>query len=102
MRSASMKSPQIQRNSGSIPTRHGDVRATAYHPPHGRPDHGAYINFHAGGYVVGNYGQDDPFCRYLAARAHITVINVDYALAPKRRFPIPVEQAYDVLCLGGK
>jgi acetyl esterase len=80
-----------------LPTRHGDVRATAYHPPDRGPDRGVYVNFHGGGFVLGNYEQDDPWCRYLAAHAQVTVLNVDYALAPAHRFPVPIEQAYDVL-----
>lgn len=80
-----------------IPTRHGEVRATVYHPPRHRPARGVYVNFHGGGYVLGDYEQDDPWCRYLAAYAEIAVVNVDYALAPTHRFPVPVEQAYDVL-----
>ncbi|MEU2257748.1 alpha/beta hydrolase fold domain-containing protein [Nocardia xishanensis] len=81
----------------AIPTRHGDVRATAYRPPSGTSARGIYVNFHGGGYVLGDYEQDDPWCRYLAVHAEIAVLNVDYALAPTHRFPVPVEQAYDVL-----
>ncbi|WP_433532857.1 alpha/beta hydrolase fold domain-containing protein [Micromonospora sp. CA-263727] len=40
--------------------------------------------------------QDDPLCRFLAAHANVTVVNVDYIPAPQSRFPGPVEQAYDV------
>jgi acetyl esterase len=46
---------------------------------------------------LGDYQQDDPWCRYLAAHADITVTNVDSAVAPTHRFPVPVEQADDVL-----
>src|SRR5581483_6977177 len=82
----------------SIPTRHGAVRATMYRPPvPGLSAAGIYLNFHGGGFVLGDYQQDDPWCRYLAARAEIVVLNVDYALAPRHRFPVAVEQAYDVL-----
>jgi acetyl esterase len=80
-----------------IPTCHGAVRATIYHPPHPGPNTGIYVNFHGGGFVLGDYEQDDPWCRYLAVNADIAVINVDYALAPTHRFPVQVEQAYDVL-----
>lgn len=81
----------------TIPTRHGAVSATAYHPPDDATERGVHVNFHGGGYVLGNYEQDDPWCRYLAAHAGVTVLNVDYALAPAQRFPVPVEQGYDVV-----
>jgi acetyl esterase len=79
----------------AIPTRHGTVAATIYHPQ--ATPAGVYVNVHGGGFVVGHREQDDPWCRYLAARANVFVINTDYVLAPHKRFPSPVEQIYDVL-----
>jgi len=79
----------------AIPTRHGTVAATIYHPT--ATPAGAYVNVHGGGFVVGHREQDDPRCRYLAAHANVVVINTDYVLAPHKRFPTPVEQIYDVL-----
>lgn len=82
----------------SIPTRHGAAAATVYHPqpaPERRP--GVYVNIHGGGFAVGNRDQDDPWCRYLAAHAGVVVVNTDYVLTPRHRFPAPVEQIFDVL-----
>ena len=79
----------------TIPTRHGTVAATIYHPE--TTATGVYVNVHGGGFVVGHREQDDPWCRYLAAHANVVVINTDYVLAPHKRFPAPVEQVYDVL-----
>jgi acetyl esterase/lipase len=82
----------------AIPTRHGETRATVYHPaPRPGRTPAVYVNVHGGGFVVGNRDQDDPWCRYLAANAGVVVINTDYVLAPAHRFPAPVEQVYDVL-----
>ncbi len=80
-----------------IPTRHGAVAATVYHPASAEAEPAAYVNVHGGGFVVGHREQDDPWCRFLAAHANVVVVNVDYLLAPIRRFPTPVEQIYDVL-----
>jgi len=97
---ASLRFPEIARRTTdvSLPTRHGPVSATIYHPP---KEPGAirpvYVNVHGGGFVVGHPEQDDPWCRYLAERAKAVVINTDYSLAPRQRFPVPVEQIYDVL-----
>lgn len=98
----------------TIGTGHGDTAATVYRPA-GRPD-GVYVNVHGGGFVVGHREQDDPWCRFLAARANVIVVNTDYLLAPGHRFPAPVEQLYDItswaagrpdwpgtrLCIGGQ
>jgi len=81
----------------AIPTRHGDVAATVYHPSQSTARPAVYVNVHGGGFVVGHREQDDPWCRYLAAKADLVVVNTDYVLAPRRRFPAPVEQVYDVL-----
>jgi acetyl esterase/lipase len=81
-----------------IPTRHGDVQATVYWPPEaadGRVP--VYVNFHGGGFVIRHPEQDDPLCRYLAANAGVAVLNVDYDVAPRHRFPDPVEEAYDAV-----
>ncbi|CRZ17356.1 alpha/beta hydrolase [Mycolicibacterium neworleansense] len=80
-----------------IPTRHGAVAATVYHPASGEAQPAVYVNVHGGGFVVGHREQDDPWCRFLCAHANVVVVNVDYLLAPNRRFPTPVEQIYDVL-----
>ena len=56
-----------------------------------------YVNVHGGGFVVGHPEQDDPWCRYLAAHAGVVVVNVDYVLAPGRRFPTAAEQLLDVV-----
>lgn len=80
----------------TIPTRHGEVAATVYLPAGGAAGRAVCINFHGGGFVLRHPEQDDGLCRYLAAKAGIVVINVDYDVAPQLRFPGPVEQAYDV------
>ena len=81
----------------SIETRHGPVGATIYRPPSPTGIPGVYVNAHGGGFVVGHREQDDAWCRFLAAHANVVVLNTDYALAPHKRFPTPVEQFYDVV-----
>ena len=97
---ATLRFPEITgwTTAAVVPTRHGEVAATIYHPP---SEAGAtppvYLNVHGGGFVVGHPEDDDPWCRYLAARAKCVVVNTGYALAPRWRFPVPVEQVYDVV-----
>lgn len=82
----------------SIPTRHGPVRATKYLSPDMDVRPAVYVNFHGGGFVFRDPEQDDPFCRYLALHAGVVVLNVDYDVAPKRRFPVAVDEAFDAVC----
>lgn len=82
----------------TVPTRHGDLAATLYRPEAVGPARPPlYVNFHGGGFVMRHPEQDDPLCRYLAARAGVAVLNVDYDVAPAHPFPEPVEEAYDAV-----
>lgn len=98
--SAAVRFPEVQgrTSSASIPTRHGPVSATVYRPAADTPRPAVYVNVHGGGFVVGHPEQDDPWCRYLAAHANVVVINPDYVLAPRHRFPAAAHQIYDVVC----
>lgn len=82
----------------TIPTRYGPVTATIYHPSAEVESAPVYVNVHGGGFVVGRPEQDDPWCRYLAASAGVVVVNPDYVLAPRWRFPAAPQQIYDVVC----
>jgi acetyl esterase len=84
--------------SVSVPTRHGAAGATVYHPPTVTARPAVYVNVHGGGFVVGHREQDDPWCRYLAARAGVVVVNPEYVLAPRYRFPAAPQQIYDIVC----
>jgi len=82
-----------------VETGAGPVTCTVYRPPASATTAAlapVYVNFHGGGFVVGRPEQDDHICRYIAATAGCVVINVDYAIAPQRQYPVPVTQAYDV------
>jgi acetyl esterase/lipase len=82
----------------TIPTRHGAVPAVVYWPASSTDSVPVYLNFHGGGFVIRHPEQDDALCRYLAASAGVAVVNVDYDVAPRHRFPDPVEEAYDAAC----
>lgn len=53
----------------------------------------ALVYFHGGGGVVGDLESHDPLCRYLAAKAGVVVISVDYRLCPEHKFPAQIEDA---------
>lgn len=52
---------------------------------------------HGGGYVIGSAAQDDPLCRRFARELGVTVVAVDYRLAPEYPYPIPLEDCYGAL-----
>ncbi|MEV0688100.1 alpha/beta hydrolase [Nocardia sp. NPDC050378] len=86
-----------------VPTRHGPVRCfitrpaadaplatNTAHPP-------VHLNTHGGGFLVGAPRQDDHIVRAIAGEVGAVVINIDYSTAPKHRFPVAVEQCFDIL-----
>ncbi|GIG22981.1 carboxylesterase [Cellulomonas chitinilytica] len=68
-----------------------------YHPAVGPDVPGVFVNLHGGGFVLGGWQDDDPYCRFLADASGCAVVNVDYPLAPEDAFPAALHQTYDVL-----
>ena len=54
----------------------------------------ALVFFHGGGWVIGDLETHDVLCRQLTAAAGISVVNVDYRLAPEHKFPAAVDDAW--------
>ena len=52
------------------------------------------VFFHGGGWVIGDMETHDVLCRQLTAGAEISVVNVDYRLAPEHKFPAAVDDAW--------
>ena len=51
------------------------------------------VYFHGGAWIHGGLDSHDMLCRFLAERAGVRVVAVDYRLAPEHRFPAAVEDA---------
>jgi acetyl esterase len=52
------------------------------------------IYFHGGGWVIGDVDTHDVLCRCLTGEAGITVVSVDYRLAPEHKFPAAADDAW--------
>lgn len=57
----------------------------------------ALLWIHGGGYIIGTAAQDDELCRRFSRELGITVVSVDYRLAPEHPYPTPVEDCYAAL-----
>ena len=77
----------------SIPTPDYDMPVRVY-TPEGEGPFPILVNFHGGGWVVGDLDADDFQCRAIVNAAGCIVVSVDYRLAPENKFPIPAEDAY--------
>ncbi|HEY3067046.1 MAG TPA: alpha/beta hydrolase [Methylomirabilota bacterium] len=74
----------------------GPIPARVYRP-HGVPASQALaglVFFHGGGWVIGDLETHDVLCRQLTAGAGISVVNVDYRVAPEHKFPAAVDDAW--------
>lgn len=54
---------------------------------------GTLMFIHGGGFVIGDLDSYDYQCRVLCSRAGVTVVSIDYRLAPEHPFPAGVEDA---------
>jgi acetyl esterase len=74
---------------GPIPLRlyrPADVAASAALP--------ALVFFHGGGWVIGDLDTHDTLCRQLTAESGVSVVAVDYRLAPEHKFPAAADDAW--------
>lgn len=55
------------------------------------------FNFHGGGMVLGYCEQDGKYCQQIADLANVAVINVDYAVAPEFKFPLPITSTFEFI-----
>ncbi len=76
----------------------GDTRVLLYRPAGGAAGLlPIFISMHGGGFVMGSAEDDDKWCRRIANEAKCMVVNVDYRLAPENKFPVALEECYDVV-----
>jgi acetyl esterase/lipase len=57
----------------------------------------AVVNFHGGGFTIGNATDDARFARFVLETCDAVFVSVDYRLSPENPFPVAVEDAADAL-----
>ena len=56
-----------------------------------------FVNFHGGGFLLGDLEIEHPRCLFMAAEGGAVSVGVDYRLAPENPFPAGVEDCYTAL-----
>ena len=80
-----------------VPGADGPIPARLYVPTSRRDDdEPAPLLFfvHGGGMMYGDLDSHDALCRFLAERAGLRVLSIDYRLAPEHRFPAAVDDCW--------
>jgi acetyl esterase len=75
----------------------GSVGIRIYSPKGSEGPHAGILQYHGGGFVLGNLDSHDSIARFYCARAGAVVVSVDYRLAPEHRFPTQVQDAFAAL-----
>ncbi|KAL4863490.1 hypothetical protein BDV12DRAFT_26606 [Aspergillus spectabilis] len=56
-----------------------------------------HIDFHGGGWGLGDLDTESHICKHLAVKANVAVIDVGYRLVPEHAFPIGVQDSFAAL-----
>ncbi len=97
MRPAAPELEVARVQSRTIPGPTGAIPVRIYTPSDSKPLP-LLINFHGGGWVIGDLETADAVSRELCRRVGCAVVSVDYRLAPEHRFPAAVDDAYAATC----
>ncbi|MFM8355602.1 MAG: alpha/beta hydrolase [Gammaproteobacteria bacterium] len=74
----------------TIPGPAGDIPVRVYRPTGDGP-FPVFVNFHGGGWVIGDLDTADAFARDLCQTVGCVVVSVDYRMAPEALFPAAVD-----------
>ncbi|KAJ6566602.1 Alpha/Beta hydrolase protein [Mycena capillaripes] len=74
-----------------------DVRVIIPRPEDKRQKFPVLVWLHGGGWVMGNLDFDDFQFRTISVKFGITIVNVDYRLAPENQFPTGINDCYAAL-----
>ena len=80
------------RNASCVPpAARGEIPAWLYVPKSSTP--GIVVYLHGGGWVAGELADSHALCRMIAASGRMSVLSLDYRLAPEHPFPAGLEDA---------
>ncbi|MEM6683348.1 MAG: alpha/beta hydrolase, partial [Pseudomonadota bacterium] len=100
MELATIKAESVQREDRHIPSlkpEDAPIRCLIYRPSAVDADSGAYLHLHGGGYVIDAPDSYDAQNIRLCEDLGITIVSVDYRLAPEHPAPAALEDAYAAL-----
>jgi acetyl esterase len=85
----------------NIPGPKGDIPVRIYFPKEAGT-FGTLLYFHGGGWVIGGLDTCDAVCREISLLSNVTVVSVDYRMAPEAKYPAAVDDCYAALEWAGE
>lgn len=80
----------------SMATRHGNIDARAFVMHEGK-EKPLIVFFHGGGWCIGSLDTHHEQCTRIALNSGMSVLSIDYSLAPEYPFPRAVEECVDTV-----
>ncbi|KAK1988195.1 Alpha/Beta hydrolase protein [Colletotrichum cereale] len=71
--------------------------AVRIYSPEGPGPFPVHLNFHGGGWVLGGLNSEAAWCRHICNKSNIKVIDVDYRMGPKHKFPTALYDCWDTV-----
>ena len=89
---ASIKNIKIDNKEGNA-----KIRLRIYQPANHTSGTPVLIWMHGGGYIIGKPEMEDALCIQFVRELGISIVSVDYRLAPKHPFPAGLDDCYSAL-----
>ncbi|KAF9894471.1 hypothetical protein FE257_007974 [Aspergillus nanangensis] len=81
----------------TVPGHQGDPIAVRVYEPASPGPWPVHIDFHGGGWGLGDLDTEAHICKHLCVKANVCVIDVDYRLVPEHAFPIGIQDSFAAL-----
>ena len=90
--------PEVAVTERQIATSAGQTRVLIYKPKKSKEKKlPVFVNIHGGGFIQGSAEDDEVWCRNIVEAVGCSVVSIDYHLSPEYKFPVALEECYDVL-----
>ncbi|HKA99083.1 MAG TPA: alpha/beta hydrolase [Streptosporangiaceae bacterium] len=91
------RDPAVQAADLYLPVRGGPVLVRVYQPPPAGTPRPLLLWLHGGGFIGGSVSDIEYACSRLACLAGLTVVSLEYRLAPEHPFPAALHDTYDAI-----
>ncbi|GES58666.1 esterase [Aspergillus terreus] len=81
----------------SVPGHQGEMIPVRVYEPATPGPWPVHIDFHGGGWGLGDLDTEAHICKHLAVKAEVCVIDVGYRLVPEHAFPIGIQDSFAAL-----